>query len=134
MNRSCITCLIAILVLIERSLGSDWHTRNAGSVIIQRTLDSAKIKSPCAGPPKPNHGRVRAADERPDYFPGEFVVYECDDGYSLSGNEINFCVADGSWNWKEPDVALLCGNPGLVGTFDFNNGEFPKFLIWQKTE
>ncbi|XP_070558976.1 clotting factor C-like isoform X2 [Ptychodera flava] len=69
----------------------------------------------CNNPDAPRHGTVRVPNGKKE---GDIAYYDCDQGYTLVGDEELTCRSDGSWSGDKPICSISCQEPESP-----NNGE-----------
>ncbi|XP_069622657.1 sushi, von Willebrand factor type A, EGF and pentraxin domain-containing protein 1 [Ranitomeya imitator] len=80
----------------------------------------------CGVPSVPKHGSVVGSN----FTYGVTVIYRCNEGYTLLGNEDSVCLADGSWSNGVPSCeSVSCSKPKEIayGNFTLNG------LIYKST-
>ena len=75
----------------------------------------------CGDPGTPVNGHANSTT----FTYGSSVVYSCDPGYRLHGNESAICQANGQWNASLPTCNIVnCGNPGSPSNGQLNGDNF----------
>ena len=63
----------------------------------------SSVESRCPDPPKPVDGNRVVTGS----LVGDAVVYTCNPGYKLVGNQIRRCQSGGKWSGKQPECMSM---------------------------
>ena len=66
---------------------------------IDSNLLSLLLGAGCPRPPSIDNGRIKEPFR--NNF-GDKLIYECDNGYYLTGRQHRLCLANGTWDGQEP--------------------------------
>ncbi|XP_044179768.1 sushi, von Willebrand factor type A, EGF and pentraxin domain-containing protein 1-like isoform X6 [Acropora millepora] len=78
-----------------------------------------QCKAPCADPGLPSNGRRDGSD----FSHGRTVTFQCNDKYSLVGDESMSCN-DGVWSAESPQCKAPCADPGLPSNGKRDGSDF----------
>ncbi|XP_070564053.1 zonadhesin-like [Ptychodera flava] len=96
--------------LIDPSDGSCLESYHSVCINGNWSNEVPSCKAECIDPGTPSNGKQVDMPEYP-VCSGTMVLFECDEGHKLHGQEMLECV-DGNWSSPIPSCNLTCGDPG----------------------